>query len=47
MPPSPAEIPTAFAQLGGLVKSAMTMQWRHATMKVGIKTGANSVSYTN
>merc|ERR1711923_162163 len=32
-PPSPAEIPAAFGQLAGLVKSAMTMQFRHPTVK--------------
>ena len=35
-PPSPAEIPAAFGQLAGLVKSAMTMQFRHTTVKVSL-----------
>ena len=34
MPPSPAEIPAAIGQLAGLVKSAMTMQFRHTPVKV-------------
>ena len=34
MPPSPAEIPAAIGQFAGLVKSAMTMQWRHTPVKV-------------
>ena len=35
-PPSPAEIPAAFGQLAGLVKSAMTMQFRHTTVKASL-----------
>merc|ERR1711935_49234 len=33
MPPSPAEIPAAIGELAGLVKSGMTMQWRHTPVK--------------
>ena len=33
-PPSPAEIPAAFAQASGIVKSAMTFKWTQLTVKV-------------
>merc|ERR1712186_195851 len=36
MPPSPAEIPAAIGQLAGLVKSAMTMQFRHTPVKEAV-----------
>ena len=35
-PPSPTEIPAAIGQLAGLVRSAMTMQWRHTSVKVSL-----------
>ena len=41
MPPSPAELPAAFAQLGQLVKSGMTFQWRNVTVRVSKKAEKN------
>merc|ERR1712096_227737 len=33
MPPSPADIPAAFAQAAGIVKSGMTFKWTQLSVK--------------